>query len=292
MNDILALLDSLGSKSQSPNGKTPIAGFGFISCASRVHIRHVPFYTPCIILVLSGRKLIGKMACEAGDVLTVPAPASYDLRNEPEARSGRYRALIIPFEHDDLERLRAAHAIETIRQPTSIGPLRYDGDAVLIDAVKHYLSSHDNARLLKHRLLEILLILATKDRRLLAYPLAQENWAQRVRACLATDLAYAWSIGEVCKRLATSESALRRNLQRETTGFRELLQDLRLSTALTQLLQTSLPIYRVAYDCGYQSVSRFTSNFHKRFGLPPSALRLGVDENEQNLAVREHSSVA
>lgn len=292
MNDILALLESLGSKSRSPNGKTPIAGFGFISCASRVHIRHVPFYTPCIILVLSGRKLIGKMACEAGDVLTVPAPASYDLRNEPEARNGRYRALIIPFEHHDLERLRAAHSIESIRQPTPIGPLRYDGDAVLIDAVKHYLSSHDNARLLKHRLLEILLILAAKDRRLLAYPLVQENWAQRVRACLATDLAYSWSIGEVCQRLATSESALRHNLQRETTGFRELLQDLRLSTALTQLLQTSLPVYQIAYDCGYQSVSRFTSNFHKRFGLPPSALRLGVDESEQNLAVRAHSSVA
>lgn len=292
MNDVLALLKSLDSKSQSPNGKTPIAGFGFISCASRVHIRHVPFYTPCIILVLSGRKLIGKIACEAGDAFTVPAPASYDLRNEPDVHSGRYRALIIPFEHDDLERLRAAHALETIRQPTSIGPLRYDGDEVLISAVKHYLTSHDNARLLKHRLLEILLILATKDRRLLAYPLAQEYWSQRVRACLATDLAYAWSIGEVCKHLATSESALRRNLQRENTGFRELLQDLRLSTALTQLLQTSLPVYRIAYDCGYQSVSRFTSNFHKRFGLPPSVLRLGMDESEQNLAVRAHSSVA
>lgn len=291
MNDILALLESLGTKSHSPNGKTPIADFGFISSASRVHIRHVPFYTPCIILVLSGRKLIGKLACEAGDALTVPAPASYDLRNEPDARSGRYRALIIPFEHEDLERLRAVHAIDALRQPVPIGPLHYDGDANLMEAVKHYLGNHANASLRKHRLLEILLILATKDLRLLAYPLAQENWAQRVRACLATDLAYTWSIGEVCKRLATSESALRRNLQRETTGFRELLQDLRLSTALTQLLQTSLPIYQIAHDCGYQSVSRFTSNFHKRFGIPPSALRLGVDESEQNLAVREHSSL-
>lgn len=291
MNDILALLESLVSKPRRPNGKTPIPGFGFISSASRVDIRHVPFYTPCIILVLSGRKLIGKMACAAGDVLTVPAPASYDLRNEPDAHSGLYRALIIPFEHEDVERLRAAHAMETSRRPVPIGPLHYDGDANLVDAVKHYLGNHAHASLRKHRLLEILLILATKDRRLLAYPWAQENWAQRVRACLATDLAYAWSIGEVCKLLATSESALRRNLQRETTGFRELLQDLRLSTALTQLLQTSWPIYRIAHDCGYLSVSRFTSNFHKRFGIPPSALRLGVDESEQNLAVREHSSL-
>lgn len=291
MNDILTLLESLGSKPRRPHGKTPIPGYGFISSASRVDIRHVPFYAPCIILVLSGRKIIGKIACEAGNVLTVPAPASYDLRNVPDGRNGLYRALIIPFEHEDLARLRAAHAIKTLRQPVPIGPLHYAGDANLVGAVKHYLGNHANASLRKHRLLEILLILADKDRRLLAYPLAQESWAQRVRACFATDIAHDWSIGEVCKRLATSESALRRNLQRETTGFRELLQDMRLSTALTQLLQTSLPIYRIAYDCGYRSVSRFTSNFHKRFGIPPSALRLGANENEQNLAVREHSSV-
>lgn len=104
MDDILALIDKISSGSGNPNGKTPIQSFGFISCASRVHIRHVPFYDPCVILVLSGRKLIGTMACEAGNAITVPAPASYDLRNEPDARGGRYRALIIPFEHDDLER--------------------------------------------------------------------------------------------------------------------------------------------------------------------------------------------
>lgn len=288
MNDILALLDSLASKPHSQDGKTPIPGYGFISSASRVDIRHVPFYTPCIIFVLSGRKLIGKLVCEAGNALTVPAPASYDLRNEPDTRSGRYRALIIPFEHEDLDRLRTAHSIEPLRQPVPIGPLHYEADINLVEAVKHYLKNHANASLRKHRLLEILLILANKDRRLLAYPLVQENWAQRVRACLATDLAQAWSMGEVCKRLATSESALRRNLQRETTSFRELLQDLRLSTALSQLLQTSLPIYQIAHDCGYQSVSRFTSNFHKRFGIPPSALRVEMSESEQNLAVCEH----
>ena len=292
MHDILALIDKIISGLSNPNGKTALPGFGFISCASRVTIRHVPFYDPCIILVLSGRKRIGKLACAAGSAITVPAPASYDLRNEPDTHSGRYRALIIPFAHDDLDRLRSVHEIKSSRRPTPIGPLQYDCDAILVDAVKHYLSSHNNAQLRKHRLLEILLILATKDQRLLAYPLSRENWAQRVRACLAADLTHAWSIGEVCKHLATSESSLRRNLQGEHTGFRELLQDLRLSSALIQLLQTSLPVYRIAYDCGYQSVSRFSSNFHKRFGLSPSALRLGADENEQNLAVREHSPAA
>ena len=119
--------------------------------------------------------------------------------------------------------------------------------------------------------------------------LNQKSWSQRVRAILATDLARSWEINELCARLATTESTLRRNLKRENTGFRELLSDLRLSTALMQLLQTSRPVYQVAYDCGYQSVSRFSSNFHKRFGVPPRQFRESMDESEQSLDVSEHS---
>jgi AraC-like DNA-binding protein len=90
-------------------------------------------------------------------------------------------------------------------------------------------------------------------------------------------------------RLATSESALRRHLKLENTGYRELLQEMRLTTALIQLMQTTQPVYQIAYDCGYQSVSRFTSNFHRRFGLPPRAFRDSVEGSEQNLAVSAHS---
>ena len=55
-----------------------------------------------------------------------------------------------------------------------------------------------------------------------------------------------------------------------------------------QLLQTSSPVYQIAYDCGYQSVSRFTSNFRKRFGLPPTAIRASMEETGHMLAVTGH----
>lgn len=277
-------------------GRTPLKNFGLISCDNSVHIRQIPFYEPCIIVILSGRKLIfdapETMTCEAGTAITVPAPSHFSMRNEIDPRGRYYKALVIPFRDDDLERLRRAHRIEPADQPREVGILKFAPDPTLVEAVKHYLHSSDDPHLRDHRLLEILLILAKKDARLLAYPFLGESWSRRVRTLLATDIARGWEIGEVCKRLGTSESVLRRHLRAEKAGFRELLAELRLGTALTLLLQTALPIYRIAYDCGYQSVPRFTSNFHKRFGLPPKAFRTTAAETGKKLDVREHSSAA
>ena len=293
MNELNTLIDSLHAGSVAPNGKSALKHLGLISCANTVHIRHVPFYEPCIIVVLSGRKVIfdarGPVVCEAGSAIAVPAPGSFDLRNEPDAHRHRYRALIIPFQHAHLERLRKAHDIEHIGQHDHIGVLSFAGDELLVAAVRHYLDSPDEPRILDHRLIEILLVLVGKDARLMSYVLNQDNWSQKVRSILSADLAREWELADVCQRLATSESTLRRQLQRESTGFRELLHELRLSTALMQLLQTSAPVYQVAYQCGYQSVSRFTSNFRKRFGLPPTELRAAVDEKEHILTVWGHS---
>ena len=293
MNDILPLIESLTSGAHHPNGLSALNGLGFISCANTVHIKHVPFYQPCLVLVLAGRKMFfhaGKsITCDTGHVLTVPAPASFDLKNEPDTRSKQYRALIIPFAHDLLERLGQAHNITADGRPRQAGILKFAPEGALMAAIKHYLTSLNDVRLRAHRLMEILLVLVSQNPELFAYAVHRKSWSQRVRAIVATDLAEPWGINDVCQRLATTQSTLRRHLKQEKTGFRELVSEMRLSTALMQLLQTSLPIYQIAYNCGYQSVSRFSSNFHKRFGLPPRAFRESMDEIEQSLPVSEHS---
>lgn len=289
MNQINDIIELLRPAESTANGKFPVQGLGFVSCANRVHIRHVPFYEPCLITVLSGRKVMfedgAPMIAEAGCTLAVPGPASFDLRNEPGSPNQRYRALVIPFGCEDLARLAKAHDLAHAPEQGQIGILKFDRDPLLLASIRHYLDSSGDGRLQAHRLMEILLILAGKDARLLSYALQQQRWSQRVRVILATDLARAWEIEEICARLATTESTLRRNLKKENAGFRDLLHELRLSTALMQLLQSALPVYQVAYDCGYQSVSRFSSNFHKRFGLSPSEFRESVHESEQPLTV-------
>ncbi len=291
MNEILSAITALLTAPSAANDKTAIPNVGFISCANTVHIRHVPFHDPCVILVLSGRKTFyeGSQAitAETGDVLTIPAPASFDLRNEPDQRSRKYRALIIPFSIEQLERVGKAHNIDHERQQQQIRILRFAQDKVFLSAIKHYLEPIEQPSLITHRLMEILLILVNKSPQLLSYILSQHSWSRRVRAMMAADLTSTWEISDICARLATTESTLRRHLKNENTGFRELLAELRLSSALMQLMQTALPIYQIAYDCGYQSVSRFSSNFHKRFGLPPRKLREAVNESGQSLAVSE-----
>ena len=293
MHELLRIIESLKSDIHRTHGKSPVKDVGFLSCANAVDIKHVPFYGPCIITVLTGRKVIfdsrGPIACEAGCTVTVPAPSSFDLRNEPDREGGKYRALVIPFTHDALERLAAVHGIVHESCNEDLAVLKYEYDDVLNSAIKHYLTSEGGSALLTHRLMEVLLVLVGKNPKLLSYVLSRESWSQRVRAVLATELAHPWSISEVCGRLATSESTLRRNLQKERVGFREILSELRLTTALMRLLQTSHPVSQVAYDCGFQSMSRFSANFHKRFGLPPRHLRETMNEAEQELTAADHS---
>lgn len=292
MNDLIALIDALQSEAVEPNGKSALRHLGLISCGNAVHIRHVPFYEHCIIVILCGRKVLfeeqGPVVCEAGTAITVPAPGSFDLRNEPDARSGRYRALVVPFQNQHLERLRKAHDIGHIGQSDHIDMLTFECDEMVRACLRHYLQSPDEQSVMDHRLIEILLVLVQRDDRLMSYLLNRESWSQKVRSILSADLGHDWDLAEVCRRLATSESTLRRRLQGEGTGFRELLYELRLGTALMQLLQTGSPVYQIAYACGYQSVSRFTSNFRKRFGLSPTELRASMEETGQILDVAEH----
>lgn len=288
MKDILSVINSMLDGVDTSNRKLKLQDLGYISCASNIHIKHVPFYDPCLILVLSGRKTLfegeTKMVCNAGQIVAVPAPSSFDLRNEPDARTRQYAALIIPFSADFLEELTRSHGLVYEVQRNDVGILRFETDETIKNSVLHYLRTVGNPKLLNHRLMEILLILADKNRDLLSFTLHRSNWSHRVRSIVAADLAHKWALKEVCDQLYTTESTLRRNLKQEGTTFRDLLHEARLSSALMQLLQTNYPIYRIAFDCGYQSVSRFASNFRKRFGIPPKQFRTSASESEQLMA--------
>lgn len=287
MNELQKIRQSVESLASGTDGQRPLKDLAFVSCARKIDLKHVPFYEPCLILVLSGRKLLfeGRRSTviETGSLATVPGPSSIDLRNEPDAIRKRYTALIIPFKVEDIERLMRSHNLLYEVKRHGAGVIRFESDETVYASIFHYLTTMGNPRLLNHRLMEILLLLATKNPALLSYSLHRENWSQRVRVVLSTDLAHVWDMKQVCVRLATTESTLRRHLKHEDASFRDILQELRLSSALMQLLQTSLPIYRIAYDCGYRSVSRFTGNFHKRFGVPPKQFRDAASESERTL---------
>ncbi|MFI8415756.1 helix-turn-helix transcriptional regulator [Serratia sp. NPDC078593] len=125
--------------------------------------------------------------------------------------------------------------------------------------------------IVRHKVQEILLWLAQFGIRLVHNEV--KDLTQRVRRCLATDPYKIWTAAEVAESLMMSEVMLRRRLSVEHTSLRNLMIDVRMSSALALLQATDWPISAIAQHVGYESASRFAERFRKRFGFAPTAIR-------------------
>ncbi|HEY6092868.1 MAG TPA: Ada metal-binding domain-containing protein [Gemmatimonadales bacterium] len=84
------------------------------------------------------------------------------------------------------------------------------------------------------------------------------------------------TVAELATELGVSERHLRRALEREiSVSPLELAQTHRLLLAKRLIMDTDLPMTRVAYASGFQSLRRFNAVFREQYRMPPSALRRG-----------------
>jgi AraC family transcriptional regulator of adaptative response / DNA-3-methyladenine glycosylase II len=80
--------------------------------------------------------------------------------------------------------------------------------------------------------------------------------------------------------MGVSERHLRRAFERELgVSPVQLALTHRLLLAKRLLADTSLPVTRIAYASGFQSLRRFNATFRAQYRLPPSALRRSVSTN-------------
>jgi AraC family transcriptional regulator of adaptative response / DNA-3-methyladenine glycosylase II len=90
-------------------------------------------------------------------------------------------------------------------------------------------------------------------------------------------------VPELARELGVSERHLRRALEREIgVSPVELAQTCRLLLAKRLLAETSLPVTRIAYASGFQSLRRFNAIFRERYRMSPLALRRGTRGSERS----------
>ena len=83
------------------------------------------------------------------------------------------------------------------------------------------------------------------------------------------------SVGEAADQLDMHPRTLNRVLRASGRTFRALADDARFDFARQLLLDTDMPIARIASTLGYADTSTFTRRFVQRAGQPPAAWRAG-----------------
>jgi len=83
------------------------------------------------------------------------------------------------------------------------------------------------------------------------------------------------TIAELAETLQVQEYRLRRIINRtmQHKNFNQFLNSYRTEDASQRLLESRLPVSRIALDVGYSSLSVFNKAFKERFGVTPTEYR-------------------
>jgi AraC-like DNA-binding protein len=110
--------------------------------------------------------------------------------------------------------------------------------------------------------------------------------AEEIRALLALDPGFAWSLEALVDRLCISPTHLCR-IFKEHAGstIHQYLSQLRLREAALAVLDGEQDLTMLALRLGYSTHSHFTDAFRRTFGLPPRQLREPLTVEQLALAV-------
>ncbi len=265
----------------------PPPGISIFQCYQPQKYNKVSFITPMLLMVVSGEKRVQiaeqDVAVPPGEILLFPGGASTWMGNIPESTSNCYQGITLSFDQATLKHFRTTygHHLEQWdltpqwrAQPPKALP------TLLGQTFELALLQPMDALSATHRKVEILLSLATAG--LAGNILLNEHpsWKQRVSQLLVMTPSRSWQLSDVGQHLGISEASLRRKLSAENTGFRELLEEIRLTVGLSMLLETHYSIGQVADASGYQSQSRFSERFKRHYGMTPSQVRRTLSKPE------------
>lgn len=250
------------------------------ACQQAQTITRMDISAPMLIFPIIGRKRVvaDRQSYDAhpGQILLLPKGVRCDVEHRPERGQSRFLGAALVFDRDTTELFGKIYS-DGLKDWDLTPKWKAAGSeelyAIVADWIAHDQSYPADLTQTRHRLVEILLILARQG---LAGNLLishGDTLSERITQHFRTDLSRDWSVKDLTRVLAMSERTLRRRLQSENTGFRELLEDTRLNRGVERVIASDMPIGQIAHDCGYQSQSRFAERFRLRFSMSPTELR-------------------
>ncbi|ACM18890.1 helix-turn-helix transcriptional regulator, AraC family [Geotalea daltonii FRC-32] len=105
----------------------------------------------------------------------------------------------------------------------------------------------------------------------------RECLSDSVEAIVKQDLNHKWTLKSVAQSLNMSERSMQRKLQDEGQTFRKLLNNARIRTAESYLLNSQLSLTEIGYLTGFSDYSHFSKEFKRYSGTNPSQYRKGTE---------------
>ncbi|MDE9612389.1 AraC family transcriptional regulator [Citrobacter portucalensis] len=245
--------------------------------SGQLHRLHrVKLFSAAICHITQGSKVIiqdeNRLVAGPGELIIIPANTPLEIINQPERGAFRSDLLLLSthiitvFKNSWVEDFPPAK-LTSLCTPMSNG-LAFMWES-LLGAVRQDLP----AKLQEHQAMGLLLALLHDG---VAGPLLIErrfNLTEQVRQLIMLSPAKLWTAQEIAGHLSIGTSTLRRRLQMESQSYRQIVEEVRMSCALSQLQSTTLPIGEIALRCGYLSGSRFTARFRQHYGCLPKQVR-------------------
>lgn len=259
------LLDSI-KKAISERGELP---FSVYSSVHEQKLLDVPIAKPLLIVVISGDKELGKnneIRCQSGEFIFLSDSPSINMRNIP--KDNAYFAMLIEFSYEDFDGIPN---VGTEKAEYFIGEVALALEKSLQQFVECAAWAPKNICALRKK--EILMLIYHLGYTDVVSMMGKQKISHRIHDLFHEKNFHDVTTDYICKRLAMSESTLRRKLISEGTSVQDIKDRARLGLGLHLLQTTAEPIGLVAEKCGYYSQSRFTSRFKAHFGLTPSELR-------------------
>lgn len=252
------------------SGTTAHATGLFSYCAlSRERLSAVRLERPILGVVLSGAKEVwcGDVSerLSTGAVFVLPAGVDLDVVNDPDEASSLYQSLVLEVEPDAIP-----DAVSIDCAPTA-GPTGFavtpsaDLVAAIVHAARAIGGGPSGAAVRGARLTELLALLRGEPA---ARSLFDMSVAERVARLVRGELDRNWTAVETARRLALSESTLRRRLAGEGHSFSAILRRERMEAA-RRLLAHGSASGAAAYAVGYASRAHFARAFRAVFGDNP-----------------------